>query len=85
MSVNACDIKLSMVLSLLLANIRILSCFFLLFLVVFNNLFTIPVVKANKMVNPALAIPAGAPTTLINEVIDTLPLVAFKTIKVLSM
>ena len=33
----------------------------------------------------ALATPTGAPTTLVNEVIDTPPLVALKTIKTLSM
>ena len=62
MSINAQDTKDSMLLSLLLANKRILSCFFCLFLVVFNNFFVIPVAKENKIVNHALAIPTGAPT-----------------------
>ena len=81
---NARDIKLSMLLSLLLANIRILSCFFFLFLVVFNNFFVILVAKENNIVNPALAIPIGAPTTLAWEIIQIPPVVAFKTIKILS-
>ena len=33
----------------------------------------------------ALATPTGAPTTLVNEMIDIPPLVALKTIKTLSM
>ena len=33
----------------------------------------------------ALAIPTGAPTILVNEIIDTPPVVALKTIKILSM
>ena len=74
-----------MLLSLLLAKIRILSCFFFLFLVVFNNFFVIPVAKENNIVNPALAIPTGAPTTVAWEIIQTPPVVAFKTIKILSM
>ena len=62
MLINAQDTKDSMLFSLLLANIRILSCFFFLFLVVFNNFFVIPVAKENYVLNPALAIPTGAPT-----------------------
>ena len=85
MSINAWDNKVSMLFSLLLASIIILSCFFFLFLVAFNNFFTIPVVKANYIVNPALAIPTGAPTTVSWEIIHTPPVVAFKTIKILSM
>ena len=45
MSINAGDINVSILLSLLLANIRILSCFFFLFLVIFNNFLTIPIVR----------------------------------------
>ena len=85
MSINACDIRVSMLLSLLLANIRILSCFFFLFLVIFSNFLTIPVVREKIKVKLALAIPTGAPTTLVNEMIDTPPLVALKAIKTLSM
>ena len=85
MSISACDIRVSMLLSLLLANIRILSCFFFLFLVIFSNFLTIPVVREKIKVKLALAIPTGAPTTLVNEMIDTPPLVALKAIKTLSM
>ena len=74
-----------MVLSLLLANIRILSCFCFLFLVVLNNFFIIPVAKENTIVNPALAIPTGAPTTVAWETIQTPPVVVEKIIKILSM
>ena len=66
MSVNAWDTKVSMLLSLLLANIRILTCFFFLFLVIFNNFSTIPVVREKNKLMLALAIPTGAPTILVN-------------------
>ena len=39
----------------------------------------IPVVKEKNKVR--LAIPTGAPTILVNEIIDTPPLVALETIK----
>ena len=71
--------------SLLLAKIRILSCFFFLFLVIFSNFLTIPVVREKIKVKLALAIPTGAPTTLADEMIQTPLLVAHKTIKILSM
>ena len=74
-----------MLLSLLLAKIRILSCFFffsLLWLVIF---FTIPVVREKIKVKLALAIPTGALTTLVKEMIDTPPLAVPKAIKTLSM
>ena len=74
----------SMLLSLLLANIRILSCFFFLFLVIFSNFLTIPVVREKIKVKLALAIPTGAPIILVNEIIDTPPVAALKTIKILS-
>ena len=70
-----------MIFSLLLANIRILSCFFFLL----SNFLIIPVVREKIKVKLALAIPTGAPATLVNEMIDTPPLVAPKTIKTLSM
>ena len=82
---NALDINVSMLLSLLLANIRILSCSFFLFLVMFNNFLTIPVVRENIKVRLALANPTGAPRILVNEIIDTPPLLALKTIKILSI
>ena len=50
-----------------------------------SNFFVIPVVKQQIKVKVALAIPTGAPTTLVREMIDTPPLVALKTIKALSM
>ena len=51
----------------------------------FSNFLTIPVVREKIRVNLALAIPTGAPTKLVNEIIDTSPVVALKTIKILSM
>ena len=84
MSMRAWDTKVSMLLSLLLANIRILSCCFFLFLVMLNNFVIIPVVKEKIKVKLALTIPTNAPSTLVNE-IDTRPAVALKTIKILSM
>ena len=48
-----------------------------------NNLLTIPVVR--EKIRVKLAIPTGAPTTLVNEQIDTPPVVALKTIKIFSM
>ena len=74
-----------MLLSLLLANIRILSCFFFLFLVIFSNFLTIPVVREKNKVKLALAIPTGDPAILVNEIIDTPLAIALKTIKTLSM
>ena len=58
---------------------------FLFFLVIFNNFLVIPVVREKNKVRLALAIPTGAPTILVNEIIDTPPVVALKTIKILSM
>ena len=46
---------------------------------------TIPAVRERNKVKLALAIPTGAPTTLANEQIDTLPVVALKAIKILCM
>ena len=64
---------------------RILSCFFFFFLVIFNNVLTIPVVREKSKVRLALAIPTEAPAMLVNEIIDTSPLVALKTIKAWSV
>ena len=50
-----------------------------------SNFFIIPVVREKIKVKLALAIPAGASITLVKEMIDTRPLVALKTIKILSM
>ena len=85
MSINASDTKVSMLLSLLLANIRILSCFFFLFLVILSNFLIIPVVREKIKVKLALAIPTGAPTKFADEMMQTALLVALKTIKILSM
>ena len=57
----------------------------LFFLVIFNNFLTIPIVKEKIKEKLALAIPTGAPVILVNEIIDTPPLVALKTTKVLSI
>ena len=69
MSSNACDTKVSMLLSLLLANTRTLLCFFFLFLVIFGNFLVIPVVREHIKVKLA-------PTILANEQIDNPPVVA---------
>ena len=58
-----------------------LSCFFFLLLVIFNNFLVISVVREKNKVRLALAIPTGAPTIVVNEIIDTPPPVALKTIK----
>ena len=57
-------INVSILLSLLLANIRILSCFFFFYLVVFNKFLVIPADREKIEVKLALAIPTGAPTIL---------------------
>ena len=84
MSIHVCDVKVLVLLSLLLAKIKTLSCFFML-LVVLNNFLTILVAREKIKVKLALAILTGAPTTLVNEEIDTPPVVALKRIKILSM
>ena len=59
--------------------------FFFLFLVIFNNFFTILMAKENTAhVKHALAFPARVPTILAKKIIDILPLVADKAIKFLS-
>ena len=58
---------------------------FLFFLVMLSNFLTITVVREKIKVKLALAIPTGAPTTLVNKIIDAPPLVALKAIKNLSM
>ena len=50
-----------------------------------SNVLTIPVLKEKIKVKLALAIPSGAPTALVIEVIDTPPLVALTAIKTLPM
>ena len=73
-----------MLLSLLLANLLIIMLF-LLFPVLLSKFLIIPVVREKIRVKLALANPTGAPTTLVNEMIDTPPLFAPKTIKILSV
>ena len=58
---------------------------FLFFLVMLSDFLTIPAVTEKTKVKLALAIPTGTPTTLVNEQIDTPPIVALKTIKNVSM
>ena len=72
---------LSVLINLLLANIKILLCFFFLFLVVFNNFFTSPVNNENARLRLALAIPTGVQITVPNDAIEKLPLVAKTIIK----
>ena len=52
---------------------------------IFSNFLTISVVIEKIKAKLALAIPTGAPTILVNEIIDTPPPVALKTINILSM
>ena len=74
-----------MLFNLLLAKIKILLCFFFLFLVIFNNFFIIPIVKENTRLKLALVTLAGTPIALIiKKIIDIPPLVADKTVKALS-
>ena len=58
-------------LSLLLANTRILLCFSFVFLVILSNFLTFPIVREKNKVRPALAIPTGAPIILVNEIINS--------------
>ena len=74
-----------MLFSLLLANIKDLSCFFFFFLLCLAIFLAIPVVREKIRVKLALAIPKGAPIILVNKIIDAPPLVALKTVKTLSM
>ena len=53
----------------------------MLFLIIF---FAIPVVIENVKLKLALAIPTGAPITVANDTIETLPLVTDKTNKYFS-
>ena len=66
--------------SLLLAKIRILSCFFFLLLVMLSHFLIILIVREKIKVRLALDILAGAPTTLADEMIQTPLFVALKTI-----
>ena len=70
-----------MLLSLLVASLRTLLCFFF-FLVILSNFLIISVVQEKIKVNLAPTIPTGAPTTLTEKMIQTPPLAALKTIKI---
>ena len=74
-----------MLFNLLLGSIIILLCFFFFFLVSFNSFFIIPAVKENTNLRLALITPAGIPITFVKEIILIRPLVADKTINVLSV
>ena len=82
--INASGVLLSMLFNLLLASITILLCFFFLFLVVFKNFFTNPVVIENARLQLALIIPTGAPIAVANDAIEMLPVATDKTINDLS-
>ena len=58
--------------------------FFFLFLVVFKNFFTNPVVTENARLQLALIIPAGAPVKAANDAIEIVPVAIDKTINDLS-
>ena len=51
----------------------------------FSNFLIILVVREKIKVKFAPAIPTGGPTTLTDKIIQTPPLVALETIKILSM
>ena len=74
-----------MLLSILLTNVIILSCFFFFFSCYVLYFLTIPVVREKIKVKLALAILTGATAILVNKIIDTPLLVALKKIKTLSM
>ena len=56
-----------------------LLCFFFLFLIVFKNLFTNPVVIENARLQLALIISMGAPITVANDAVEMLPVATDKT------
>ena len=61
-----------MLFNLFLASITILLYFFALFLIVFKNVFTNPVVIENARLQLALIIPASAPIAVANDAIEIL-------------
>ena len=73
-----------MLFNLLLASITILLCFFLLFLIVFKNFFTNPMVIENARLQFALVIHTGTPIAVANDAIEMLPVATDKTINDLS-
>ena len=73
-----------MLFNLLLASITTLLGFLLLFLVVFNSFFIIPVETENARLKLALAIPTGATITVTKDAIKIVPIVTDKIINDLS-
>ena len=63
--INACEINVSMLFKLILANIKILLCFFSP--VTHNNFFTIPVVREKTTVKEAPAKPTQEFQQLLHE------------------
>ena len=70
-----------MLFNLYLVRIKFLLCFFISFHAIFNTFFIIPVVRENKRLKHALAIPTGTLITLVKEITDFTPLVADKNIE----
>ena len=54
-------------------------CFFFLFLIIFKNVFTNPVVTENARLQLALTIPTGAAVTVENDAVEMLPVATDKT------
>ena len=73
-----------MLFNLLLASITTLLCSFFLFLLVFKNFFTKPVVIENARLQLALIIPKRAPIAVANDSIEMLSVTSNKTINDLS-
>ena len=69
----------------MLSSLLLAKSLLFLFLVIFKKLLTIAVVGEKNKVRLALAIPIGAAAILVNEIIDTPPLAALKTIKTWSI
>ena len=72
-SINAPDIKVSIIFNLFLASVIMLLCFFFFFLVIFNNYLTTPVFTVNITVKDAPAIPTSIPTTVACDTILKAP------------
>ena len=60
MSINACGTKVLMLFSLLLANIRLPSCFFFLFFVILSNFFAATTSVVKEKIKVKLDIPTGS-------------------------
>ena len=69
-----------MLFNLRLAKIKILLCFFFLFLAVFNSFLKIPQEIGNARLKPALALSSCPPMTVANDAIEMLPVVTDKAI-----